>query len=148
MSKIEKELPTIVRLILNEFKNSIEAKERLHNQQQSEEATAIKRESDHLVDFCSYLDTLDYPNGMLIGNLGIIPFNPKRYLYHAYIEYVRNTGLTNPLSLSGFGASLNYNINENKKAYIKKRTNTGIKTNLEINLDISKDWLPRAEDPN
>lgn len=148
VSKIEKELPTIVRLILNEFKNPMDAKERLHNQQQSEEATAIKREADHLVDFCSYLDTLDYPNGMLIGNLGIIPFNPKRYLYHAYIEYVRNTGLTNPLSLSGFGASLNYAINENKKAYIKKRTNTGVKTNLEINLDTSRDWLPRAEDPN
>ena len=29
---------------------------------------AIKRESDHFVDFCSYLDVLDYPNGMLIGN--------------------------------------------------------------------------------
>ena len=148
VSKIEQELPSIVRLLLNEFTNPIEAKERLHKQQQSEEATAIKRESDHLVDFCSYLDTLDYPNGMLIGNLGIIPFNPKKYLYHAYIEYVRNTGLNNPLSLSGFGASLNYAINENRKAYIKKRTNTGIKTNLEINLDISKDWLPRAEEPS
>ncbi|WP_294615454.1 primase-helicase zinc-binding domain-containing protein [uncultured Gilliamella sp.] len=148
VSKIEQELPSIVRLLLNEFTNPIEAKERLHKQQQSEEATAIKRESDHLVDFCSYLETLDYPNGMLIGNLGIIPFNPKKYLYHAYIEYVRNTGLNNPLSLSGFGASLNYAINENRKAYIKKRTNTGIKTNLEINLDISKDWLPRAEEPS
>ena len=78
-------------------------------------ATAIKRESDHLVDFCSYLNALDYPNGMLIGNLGIIPFNPKKYLYYAYIEYIRNTGLNNPLSLSDFGASLNYAINENKK---------------------------------
>ena len=148
VSKIEQELPSIVRLLLNEFTNPIEAKERLHKQQQSEEATAIKRESDHLVDFCSYLDTLDYPNGMLIGNLGIIPFNPKKYLYHAYIEYVRNTGLNNPLSLNSFGSSLNYAINENRKAYIKKRTNTGIKTNLEINLDISKDWLPRAEEPS
>lgn len=108
----------------------------------------IKPESDYLIDFCSYIDALDYPNGMLIGNLGIIPFNPKRYLYHAYIEYVRNTRLTNPLSLSGFGASLNYAINENKKAYIKKRTNTDVKTNLEINLDTSRDWLPRAEVDN
>ena len=148
VSKIEQELPSIVRLLLNEFINPTEAKERLHQQQQSEEATAIKRESDHLVDFCSYLNALDYPNGMLIGNLGIIPFNPKKYLYHAYIEYVRNTGLNNPLSLNSFGSSLNYAINENRKAYIKKRTNTGIKTNLEINLDISKDWLPRAEEPS
>ncbi|WP_392552726.1 primase-like DNA-binding domain-containing protein [Orbus wheelerorum] len=148
VSKIEQELPSIVRLLLNEFKNPFDAKERLHNQQQSEEATAIKRESDHLVDFCSYLTTLDYPNGMFIGNLGIIPFSPKKYLYHAYIEYMRNTGLNNPLSLTQFGTSLNYAINENKKAYIKKRTNTGVKTNLEINLEISRDWLPRAEEPN
>lgn len=148
VSKIEQELPSIVRLLLNEFSNPIEAKERLHKQQQSEEATAIKRESDHLVDFCSYLNALDYPNGMLIGNLGIIPFNPQKYLYHAYIEYVRNTGLNNPLSLSGFGSSLNYAINENRKAYIKKRTNIGVKTNLEINPDMCKDWLPKAEEPS
>ena len=146
--KIEQELPSIVRLLLNEFISPAEAKERLHQQQQSDEATAIKRESDHLVDFCSYLDVLDHPNGMLMGNLGIIPFNPKKYLYHAYIEYVRNTGLNNPLSLSGFGLSLNYAIKENRKAYIKKRTNIGVKTNLEINPDMCKDWLPKAEDPN
>ena len=148
VSKIEQELPSIVRLLLNEFISPAEAKERLHQQQQSDEATAIKRESDHLVDFCSYLDVLDHPNGMLMGNLGIIPFNPKKYLYHAYIEYVRNTGLNNPLSLSGFGLSLNYAIKENRKAYIKKRTNIGVKTNLEINPDMCKDWLPKAEDPN
>lgn len=148
VSKIEQELPSIVRLLLNEFTSPTEAKDRLHKQQQSDEATAIKRESDHLVDFCSYLEALDYPNGMLMGNLGIIPFNPKKYLYHAYIEYVRNTGLNNPLSLSGFGSSLNYAINENRKAYIKKRTNIGVKTNLEINPDMCKDWLPKAEEPS
>jgi Predicted ATPase len=38
VSKIEQELPSIVRLLLNEFTNPIEAKERLHKQQQSEEA--------------------------------------------------------------------------------------------------------------
>ncbi|MWP48447.1 MULTISPECIES: primase-helicase zinc-binding domain-containing protein [unclassified Gilliamella] len=148
VSKIEQELPSIVRLLLNEFTSPAEAKERLHQQQQSDEATAIKRESDHLVDFCSYLDVLDHPNGMFIGNMGIMPFNPRKYLYHAYIEYVRNTGLNNPLSLSGFGLSLNYAVKENRKAYIKKRTNIGVKTNLEINPDMCKDWLPKAEDPN
>ncbi|WP_081303399.1 primase-like DNA-binding domain-containing protein [Gilliamella apicola] len=55
------------------------------------------------------------------------------------MEYVQNTEHNNPLSLSGFGTSLNYVINENRKTYIKKRTNTGIKTNSEINLNISKD---------
>ncbi|TSJ89225.1 DNA primase [Gilliamella apicola] len=147
VSKIEQELPSIVRLLLNEFANPNDAKERLHKQQQSEEATTIKRESDHLVDFCSYFDALDSPNGMLIGNLGIMPFNPRKYLYHAYIEYIRNTGLNNPLSLTQFGTSLSYAMNENGKQYMKKRFTVGNKTNLELNLNASKDWLPKAEEP-
>ncbi|MCX8727828.1 primase-helicase zinc-binding domain-containing protein [Gilliamella sp. B2838] len=146
VSKIEQELPSIVRLLLNEFINPTEAKEKLHQQQQSDEATAIKRESDHLVDFCSYLDTLDYPNGMFMGGLGITPFNPRRYLYHAYIEYIRNTGLNNPLSLTQFGTSLNYPMKENGKNYIRKRSNKGMRTNVEINTYTSQDWLPKAED--
>ena len=146
--KIEQELPSIVRLLLNEFINPTEAKEKLHQQQQSDEATAIKRESDHLVDFCSYLDTLDYPNGMFMGGLGITPFNPRRYLYHAYIEYIRNTGLNNPLSLTQFGTSLNYPMKENGKNYIRKRSNKGMRTNVEINTYTSQDWLPRAEEPS
>lgn len=148
VSKIEQELASIVRLLLNEFINPTEAKERLHQQQQSEEATAIKRESDHLVDFCSYLNALDYPNGMFMGGLGITPFNPRRYLYHAYIEYIRNTGLNNPLSLTQFGTSLNYAMKENGKNYIRKRSNKGMRTNVEINTYTSQDWLPRAEEPS
>ena len=147
VSKIEQELPSIVRLLLNEFANPNDAKERLHKQQQSEEATTIKRESDHLVDFCSYFDALDSPNGMSVGNLGITPFNPRKYLYHAYIEYIRNTGLNNPLSLTQFGTSLSYAMNENGKQHIKKRYTAGNKTNLELNLNASKDWLPKAEEP-
>ena len=147
VSKIEQELPSIVRLLLNEFTNPNEAKERLHKQQQSEEATTIKRESDHLVDFCSYFDALDSPNGMSVGNLGITPFNPRKYLYHSYIEYIRNTGLNNPLSLTQFGTSLSYAMNENGKQYMKKRFTVGVKTNLELNLNASKDWLPKAEEP-
>ena len=84
---------------------------------------------------------------MLIGNLGITPFNPRKYLYHAYVEYICNTGLSNPLSLTQFGTSLSYAMNENGKQYMKKRFTVGVKTNLELNLNVSKDWLPKAEEP-
>ena len=84
---------------------------------------------------------------MLIGNLGITPFNPRKYLYHAYVEYICNTGLSNPLSLTQFGTSLSYAMNENCKQYMKKRFTVGVKTNLELNLNASKDWLPKAEEP-
>ena len=76
---------------------------------------------------------------MSVGNLGITPFNPRKYLYHAYIEYIRNTGLNNPLSLTQFGTSLSYAMSENGKQYMKKRFTVGVKTNLELNLNASKD---------
>ena len=148
VSKIKQELPSIVRLLLNEFANPNDAKEKLHKQQQSEGAMTIKRESDHLVDFCSYLNALDNSNGMLIGNLGIHPFSPKKYLYHAYVEYIRNIGLSNHLTLTQFGKFLNYAMNENGKQYMKKRFSVRVKTNLELNLSTSEDWLPKAEKPS
>ncbi len=30
---------------------------------------------------------------------------------------------------------------------MKKRYTAGNKTNLELNLNVSKDWLPKAEEP-
>jgi len=143
--KIAQELPCIVRLLLKEFTKPLEAKTRLHEQQQSEEARAIKRESDHLVAFFRYLNALDYPNGMLMGNLGIMPFSPLKYLYHAYTEYVRNLGLTNPLSLTKFGLSIAHAMNENGKPYLKTHTAKGVRTNIEINMEISHDWLSKTE---
>lgn len=83
---------------------------------------------------------------MLIGNLGIMLFNPKKYVYHAYIEYIRNTRLNNPLSLTQFGTSLSYALNESGKQYMKKRYTAGIKTNLELNSNADKDWLSKAEE--
>ncbi|MBI0154302.1 MULTISPECIES: primase-like DNA-binding domain-containing protein [Gilliamella] len=74
-------------------------------------------------------------------------FNLRKYLYHAYVEYICNTGLSNPLSLTQFGTSLSYALNENGKQYMKKRFTVGVKTNLELNLNASKDWLPKAEEP-
>ncbi|MDF7670122.1 primase-helicase zinc-binding domain-containing protein [Orbaceae bacterium ESL0721] len=148
VSKIEQELPTIVRLLLAQFPNPEEAKIRLESQRGSCEANAIKREADHLIDFCSYLIAQDEPNGMLVGNLGITPFNPRKYLFHAYNEYMRNTGLTKPLSLTQFGLSMDYAVKENGKEYKKKRIAAGMRTNLELNLDTSCDWLPRSDDPN
>ena len=67
------------------FADQNEAKRLLHEQQKSEEALAIKREGDSLVDFCGYLMASSVCDGMLIGNAGIMPFSPRRYLYHAYL---------------------------------------------------------------
>lgn len=51
--KIEGELAVIIRHLLTRFSRQDEAKQLLHEQQKSEEALAIKREGDSLVDFAA-----------------------------------------------------------------------------------------------
>lgn len=60
---------------------------------------------------------------------------------------MRNNGLNNPLSLPQFGLSIAYAMNENGKRYTKKRTNHGVRTNLDTNIKLSGDWLPKANSP-
>lgn len=147
IDKIAHELPTIIRLILNEFAEPTKAKQLLHEQQKSEEALLIKRESDHLVDFCSYLIASGKADGLLMGNANITPFSPRRYLYHAYITYTRGMGLTNPLSLTQFGLSLSSCLSEFGLKYIKNRTKQGMRTNLDIEPNSIEDWLSKADEP-
>ncbi len=45
-----------------------------------------------MVCFC-----LSSQQGQKYGNLAITPLNSKKYLYRAYIEYVRNSVLNNPI---------------------------------------------------
>jgi putative DNA primase/helicase len=44
----------------------------------------LSKEGDSLVDFCGYLMASVVCDGMFIGNAEIVPFSPRRYLYHAY----------------------------------------------------------------
>ncbi|EOD2282381.1 DUF5906 domain-containing protein, partial [Escherichia coli] len=53
--KIEGELAVVIRHLLTRFADQDEARRLLYEQQKSEEALAIKREGDSLVDFCGYL---------------------------------------------------------------------------------------------
>lgn len=45
----------MIRHLLTRFADQDEARRLLYEQQKSEEALAIKREGDSLVDFCGYL---------------------------------------------------------------------------------------------
>ncbi|EIB8273144.1 DNA primase, partial [Escherichia coli] len=90
--KIEGELAVVIRHLLTRFADQDEARRLLYEQQKSEEALAIKREGDSLVDFCGYLMASVMCDGLLVGNAEIIPFSPRRYLYHAYLAYMRAHG--------------------------------------------------------
>ena len=139
--KIEGELAVVIRHLLTRFADQDEAKRLLHEQQKSEEALAIKREGDSLVDFCGYLMASVVCDGMFIGNAEIVPFSPRRYLYHAYLAYMRANGLNKPVSLMRFGTDMPGAMAEYGKEYQKRKTKHGIRSNVTLHDD-SDDWMP------
>jgi putative DNA primase/helicase len=142
--KIEAELPVIIRHLLTRFADQSEAKRLLFAQQKSEEALAIKREGDSLVDFCGYLMASLQCDGMFVGNASIIPFNPRKYLYHAYMAYMQSNGLSKPISLTRFGTDMSGAIAEYGKEYLRKKSTKG---NTRSNVRLSgeaEEWLPAA----
>lgn len=139
--KIEGELAVIIRHLLTRFASQDEAKRLLHEQQKSEEALAIKREGDSLVDFCGYLMASVVCDGMFIGNAEIVPFSPRKYLYHAYLAYMRANGLNKPVSLMRFGTDMPGAMAEYGKKYEKRKTKHGIRSNVTLHDD-SGDWMP------
>lgn len=143
--KIEGELAVIIRHLLTRFSKQDEAKQLLHEQQKSEEALAIKREGDSLVDFCGYLMASVVCDGMFIGNAEIVPFSPRRYLYHAYLAYMRANGLSKPVSLMRFGTDMPGAMAEYGKEYQKRKTKHGIRSNVTLHDD-SEDWMPMWND--
>lgn len=139
--KIESELAVIIRHLLKRFARQSEAKVLLHEQQKSEEALVIKREGDSLVDFCGYLMVSVVCDGMLIGNAEIVPFSPRRYLYHSYLAYMRANGLSKPVSLTRFGTDMPGAMAEYGKQYQKHRTKQGMQSNISLSDD-ADEWMP------
>ena len=131
----------IIRHLLTRFSSQDEAKQLLHEQQKSEEALAIKREGDSLVDFCGYLMASVVCDGMFIGNAEIVPFSPRKYLYHAYLAYMRANGLSKPVSLMRFGTDMPGAMAEYGKEYQKRKTKHGIRSNVTLHDD-SGEWMP------
>ncbi|KJM19207.1 DNA primase [Enterobacter roggenkampii] len=139
--KIEGELAVVIRHLLTRFADQDDARRLLHEQQKSEEALAIKREGDSLVDFCGYLMASVVCDGMFIGNAEIVPFSPRKYLYHAYLAYMRANGLNKPVSLMRFGTDMPGAMAEYGKEYQKRKTKHGIRSNVTLHDD-SEDWMP------
>ncbi len=129
-AKIEAELPVIIRHLLTRFTDQQVARQLLSEQQTSEEALTIKRECDSLVDFCGYLTASPQCDGMFIGNAEIVPFRPRRYLYHAFMAYMRANGLSKPVSLMRFGTDMPGAMAEYGKRHEKKKAKQGMRSNL------------------
>uniref|UniRef100_UPI0036D98199 primase-helicase zinc-binding domain-containing protein n=1 Tax=Photorhabdus sp. RM322S TaxID=3342825 RepID=UPI0036D98199 len=146
--KIASELPVIIRHLLTHFSNPLEAKALLAEQQKSEEALNIKRNTDSLVDFCGYLVASIEADGMLIGNAEMIPFNPLKYLYHAYLAYMKGNNLAKPVSVTRFGTDMPGALAEYGLQYLRKKSKQGVRSNMNLNIDTADEWLPQVTREN
>lgn len=148
VEKIEAELPVIIRHLLTRFTRQDDARQLLAEQRKSEEALAIKREGDSLVDFCGYLMALLECEGMIVGNAEMTPFSPRRYLYHAYLSYMSAHGLGKPVSLTRFGTDMPGAMAEYGEEYKRRQCTRGPDKGRTISNVRLKDeadtWLPAA----
>jgi len=145
IEKISQELAVIVRHLMQRFAVPSDARELLQQQQNSDEALEIKRSADPLVDFCGYLLAVSTPNGLYIGNSNIIPANPRKYLYHAYLSFMEARGHQRTMNLTAFGRAVPHTLKEYEIEFLKRKTNQGMQTNLILSEDCEADWLPRCE---
>lgn len=142
--KIRGELSVIIRHLFNYFEDDNKAKLLLIEQQKSSEAIEVKRLTNPLIDFCSYLFATDKPDGMMIGKYST-PVQFKRFLYHAYITFIENNNLKNPLSLRNFVNALPAAMKEyGLEVIIRARHGEGRRTNLHLDYDKCNDWFPDA----
>jgi putative DNA primase/helicase len=142
--KIRAELSVIIRHLFNYFEDDSKAKSLLIKQQKSSEAIEVKRLTNPLIDFCSYLFATDKPDGMMIGKYST-PVQFKRFLYHAYITFIENNNLKNPLSLRNFVNALPAAMKEyDVEVIIRARHSEGRRTNLHLDYDKCNDWFPDA----
>ncbi|WP_244171028.1 primase-like DNA-binding domain-containing protein, partial [Xenorhabdus miraniensis] len=119
------------------------ARRLLAEQQKSEEALDIKRGTDPLVDFCGYLLASDEADGLLIGNAEIVPFNPRKYLYHAYLAYMKGNNLNKSISVTRFGMDMPGALAEYGQHYLRKKSKYGIRSNMNLNIDTASEWMPK-----
>uniref|UniRef100_UPI00056E9459 primase-like DNA-binding domain-containing protein n=1 Tax=Xenorhabdus bovienii TaxID=40576 RepID=UPI00056E9459 len=137
--KISRELPVIIRHLLNEFADQNKAKKLLQAQRDSNEALTVKSNSDPLYRFCGYLVSVNDATGMKMGNKNIIPRAPRMYLYHAYLSFMEAHGFERPLTLTKFGESIPKIMLEYRKEYRKVRTKKGYSYNVELSEE-AEEW--------
>lgn len=144
IEKIGQELAVIVRHLMQRFTVPSDARELLQAQQNSDEALEIKRNADPLVDFCNYLLAVSTRNGLYIGNANIIPANPRKYLYHAYLSFMEAQGHQRTMNLTAFGRAVPHTLKEDEVEFLKHKTSQGMQTNLILSEDCESDWLPKC----
>ncbi|MCW9709813.1 phage/plasmid primase, P4 family [Avibacterium sp. 21-586] len=132
LAKIEQEISGVVYQLIQRFKDPMDAKRALHNQQTSAEALEVKSQTDHITEFCGYLLTSDKCDGLFIGNARMFG-RERTHLYPAYLAFTGASGIKE-LNLNNFAISLRQGIKQqrNEFDYNKQKTKAGVRTNIHF----------------
>ncbi|WP_421387869.1 DNA primase family protein [Aeromonas veronii] len=133
----------IIRHLLTRFADPDLAKRLLEEQRDGADALAVKREADHVLDFCATLAFLAEPQGFFMGGNVAVMKEPRKFLYHLYLPYLEYHGLNRPLSLNSFSKAVKQAAKELGAEYKTRKTNGQTQTNVAL-TELAEEYLPRA----
>ncbi len=141
--KIAAELPVVIRHLLAIFADPEQARLRLLEQRNSEDALNIKRATDPVIDLCAMLTFLDKPEGLFMGGNPSVKHEPRRYLYHLYLAYLDYHGLGRPLSVQKFSQAVKSATKEFGREYKTRKVKGYAQTNAAP-TDAAEVFMPHA----
>lgn len=142
--RIRREIPVIIRHLLNEFSDPNRAKALLLEQRQSLDALNVKRGTDPVIDMCAALYFMSEPKGMMMGGgTWAGQPEPRKYLYHLYLSFLEYHGLGKPLSVNKFSRAIKSAAREYCESYLTRNINGRAQTNVGIN-ELAEEFIPRA----
>ncbi|EBA4726361.1 DNA primase, partial [Salmonella enterica subsp. enterica] len=142
--RIRREIPVIIRHLLNEFSDPNRAKALLLEQRQSLDALNVKRGTDPVIDMCAALYFMSEPKGMMMGGgTWAGQPEPRKYLYHLYLSFLEYHGLGKPLSVNKFSRAIKFAAREYRESYLTRTINGRAQTNVGIN-ELAEEFIPRA----
>ncbi|MGU5778263.1 primase-helicase zinc-binding domain-containing protein [Aeromonas caviae] len=141
--KIAAELPVVIRHLLTLFADPERARRRLLEQRCSDDALAIKRATDPVIDLCAMLTFMDKPEGLFMGGNPSVKQEPRRYLYHLYLAYLDYHGLGRPLSVQKFSQAVKSASKEFGREYITRKVKGYAQTNAAP-TDAAEVFMPQA----
>lgn len=143
-AKIRREIPVIIRHLLDAFADQNKAKLLLIEQRDSLEALDVKRGTDPVIDMCAALFFMDKPNGLMMGGgTWSGQPEPRAYLYHLYLAFIEYHGLGKPLSVNKFSRAIKSAAKEYRAAYLTRQINGRAQTNVSL-TELAEEFLPRA----
>jgi putative DNA primase/helicase len=148
IDKIQSELPEVINYLISRFSTPELAKDALRAQARSYEALEVKRQADPLYDFFSYFQNVPISEGMFMGNANAVQKLPRRYIYHAYGEYMASqsgNGLNRALSVKALAEAMDCMLEEIGIPYDKRRFTHGFRYNITLTEE-ANDWLPKGNE--